>query len=140
MALPENRWIQRFDNFLKILEHLENFAVIKNKNTQTVAEEFAIIKAFELTFESAWNLMKDFLNSKGIVDIIGSKDTIRSAFKNGIIEDGQIWFDMIDSRNNTAHVYDQESAEKISSIILSKYVEAFGELKEKFSKYKSEAE
>jgi nucleotidyltransferase substrate binding protein (TIGR01987 family) len=80
------------------------------------------------------------LNSKGIIDIIGSKDTIRSAFKNGIIENGEIWFDMIDSRNNTAHVYDEESAEKISYIILNKYMGAFRELKEKFSKYKSEAE
>ena len=138
MALPENRWIQRFDNFLKVLQHLANFAAIKNG--QTIAEEFAVIKAFELTFESAWNLMKDFLNSKGIIDMIGSKDTIRSAFKNGIIEDGEIWFNMIDSRNNTAHVYDEENAKKISHLILNNYVGAFRELKEKFLKYKSEAE
>ena len=132
MPLPENRWMQRFDNFLKVLQHLENFTA---KNNPTIVDEFAIIKTFELTFESAWNLMKDFLHSKGIMDIIGSKDTIRSAFKNGIIEDGEIWFNMIDSRNNTAHVYDEESAKQISHIILN-YITAFIELKEKFLKYK----
>ena len=140
MTLPEKRWIQRFDNFLKVLQHLESFTSVKDRNSQTIAEEFAVIKAFELTFECAWNLMKDFLNAKGIVNIFGSRDAIRSAFKNGIIEDGEIWFDMIGSRNSTAHVYNEEAAGEISLIISNEYIKAFGKLKEKFEKYKSEAD
>jgi len=137
MALPEKRWIQRFDNFLKVLQHLENFIAEKNNN-ERAAEEFAVIKAFELTFECAWNLMKDFLNYKGIDNIIGSRDAIRSAFRNSIIDDGEIWFDMIGSRNNMAHAYDEEAAEKISFVISNEYIKAFRKLKEKFEKYRSE--
>ena len=137
MALPENRWIQRFDNYKKVLQHLEIFVSEKSNNSQTNTEEFAIIKAFELTFECAWNLMKDFLNSKGINDIIGSRDTIRSAFRNEIIEDGEIWFDMIKRRNNTAHVYDGEIATEISLIVANEYINEFRKLKEKFEKFKS---
>jgi len=36
------------------------------------------------------------------------------AYKRGIIDDGEIWMDMIKSRILTSHTYDEEIANKIS--------------------------
>lgn len=51
-------------------------------------EEQGLIKAFEYTYELAWNVMKDFLTERGVSDIFGSRDAIRVAFKEGLIEAG----------------------------------------------------
>jgi len=138
MPLPEKRWIQRFDNYLNVLRHLENFVAIKDTRTLSVAEEFAVIKAFELVFECAWNVLKDFLQEKGYSEIYGSRDTIRLAFRTGLIENGETWFDMIEKRNNTAHAYDEETAENVSVVVSNEYMDEFKKLKIKFEDLKTE--
>ena len=138
MALPEKRWVQRFDNYSRALQHLENFVAIRETRSLSVAEEFAIIKAFELTFESAWNVLKDYLTEKGNYEIHGSRDAIRSAFRIGIIDNGEIWFAMIKSRNNTTHAYDEKTAEEVSVDVSLKYMDEFRKFKVKFEKYKTE--
>jgi len=141
MALPEKRWVQRLDNYSTVLRHLEDFVAIQNERPLTVAEEFAIIKTFELAFESAWNMMKDFLIERGsTAEMYGSRDVIRNAFRVGIIEDGNLWFEMIKDRNTTAHAYDEEVAMDVSFVVSKEYVEEFVKLKTKFEKYKQEQE
>jgi len=99
MALLEKRWIQRFDNFSSVLRHLESFVAIRETRPLSVAEEFAVLKAFELVFECAWNVLKDFLQESGHSQIYGPRDAIRLVFRAGLIEDGEIWFDMKDCVN-----------------------------------------
>jgi len=141
MALPEKRWVQRLDNYSKVLRHLEDFVAIRNERPLTVAEEYAIIKTFELAFESAWNMMKDFLIEQGsTAQFYGSRDVIRNAFRIGIIEDGNLWFEMIKDRNTTAHAYDEEIAMDVSFVVSNEYVEELLKLKTKFEKYKQEQE
>ncbi|MDR0307792.1 MAG: nucleotidyltransferase substrate binding protein [Chitinispirillales bacterium] len=140
MALPEKRWIQRFDNYLSVLQHLESFVAIQDTRPLSVAEEFAIIKAFELVYECAWNVLKDYLLEKGYVEIHGSRDAVRNAFRVGLIDDGEIWFDMIKNRNTTAHAYDEETAQNVSFVVSNNYMDEFRKLKVKFEKYRQEKE
>ena len=70
--------------------------------------------------------MKDFLEDKGVQDIYGSKDTAREAFRSGLVNDGDVWLDMIVSRSLTSHTYDEAAASRISARILESY---FGEFK-----------
>ncbi|WP_291368720.1 nucleotidyltransferase substrate binding protein [Cyclobacterium sp.] len=44
-------------------------------------------------------MMKDFFFYQGNPEIHGSRDASREAFKNGLIEDGEIWMDMIKIKN-----------------------------------------
>ncbi|MCL2688696.1 MAG: nucleotidyltransferase substrate binding protein [Chitinispirillia bacterium] len=140
MALPEKRWIQRFDNYTTVLQHLENFVAIEEERPLSLAEEFAILKVFELVFETAWNLLKDYLIEQGYVQMHGSRDAIRSAFRVGIIDNGEIWFDMIKNRNTTAHAYDEETAQEVTFVVSNEYMEEFRKLKAKFEKFKQEQE
>jgi nucleotidyltransferase substrate binding protein (TIGR01987 family) len=83
------------------------------------AERQGLIKAFEFTFELAWNVMKDYLEYMGIVGIVGSKGAVRQAFQNDLIADGQIWIDMIGDRNLSARSYDEATAEGLTNRIMN---------------------
>jgi len=46
---------------------------------------------------------EDFLESRGHKEIFGSKDATREAFKLNLIGSGEVWMDMIESRNQSSH-------------------------------------
>lgn len=91
-------------------------------------ERQGLIKAFEFTYELAWTTLKDFLIEKGYTDLIGSKDTLRQAFQVGLISDGDIWMEMVKSRNLTAHTYNQDTAESIEEDVINQYYSLFKQL------------
>jgi nucleotidyltransferase substrate binding protein (TIGR01987 family) len=97
------RWKQRFENYKNAFKVFKE-AVIEIKNPSNLEKE-GTIQRFEFSHELAWKVMKDFLSDQGIQGIIGSKDATRLAFQNEIIEDGEIWMEMIESRNQTVHTY-----------------------------------
>lgn len=80
------------------------------------------------THELAWNTLKDFLESKGVEPLYGSEDSTREAYRLGLIEDGDIWMEMIKSRNLTSHTYNGEIAEAIASAICHHYHAAYRKL------------
>lgn len=122
------RWKQRFDNYLRALATLRNAVELARQRPLSELEQQGLIQGFEFTHELAWNVLKDFLEEKGISGLIGSRDATRSAFKNGLIEEGEIWMDMIRARNLTSHAYQLELASRIASDILTRYYPAFDAL------------
>jgi len=117
------RWKQRFSNYSKALSQLEKF-IEKGKGLNKL-EEQGMIQAFEYTFELAWNLIKDYYVYQGVTAIQGSRDAFRLAFNRGLIEEGENWMDMIESRTKTSHTYNEETANEIASSILNKYFYMF---------------
>ncbi len=124
------RWKQRFSNYLKALAQLQKFI---DKGNLSELEKQGLIKAFEYTYELAWNTLKDFLTYRGQTDIYGSRDAIRKAFTAGLITDGAGWMDMLQSRNKTSHTYNEETADEISTAILTRYHHLFKELEKKLA-------
>ena len=122
------RWEQRFSNYQKALAQLQKFI---DRGDLSELEELGLIKAFEYTYELAWNTMKDFLEYRGQTDIYGSRDVIRKAFELGLIEDGENWMDMLKSRNKTSHTYNQETADEICKVVREQYHLLFRQLDEK---------
>jgi nucleotidyltransferase substrate binding protein (TIGR01987 family) len=110
MENQDIRWKQRFENFEKALSQLAKFI---DKGELNDLEKQGLIQSFEYTHELAWNVMKDFLTFEGIQNIIGSRSASREAFNKGLTEEGQFWMDMIDSRNESVHTYNEETADKI---------------------------
>ena len=122
MIKPDDiRWIQRFNNFIKAFSQLKEAVELAQQRPLSKLEAQGLIQAFEYTHELAWNTLKDFLESRGIRNLYGSKDATREAFKTGLIENGEIWMDMINSRNLTSHTYNEATAAKIVSAILDAY-------------------
>lgn len=96
-------------------------------------EQQGLIQSFEFTHELAWNVMKDYLEEKGITGLIGSKDATRAAFKNGLIEQGEDWMKMIEDRNKTSHTYDPNVAQAVVEDILERFYPAFEKMAKKFT-------
>ena len=119
------RWIQRFDNYARALKTLRNAAELAAQRPLSELEMQGLIQGFEFTHELAWNLLKDFLEAQGIAGLIGSRDAIRTAFKNGLLADGETWMEMIKARNLSSHTYQQDLAQRIANDILTRFYPAF---------------
>jgi nucleotidyltransferase substrate binding protein (TIGR01987 family) len=128
MEQKDIRWLQRFSNFNKAFDQLEKAV---EKKTYNDLERQGLIKAFEFTYELAWNTLKDFLYYNGYTDLIGSKDTIRLAFKVGLIKAGTEWMEMLKARNLTSHTYNRDTADAIEEAIKNTYYALFKSLQEK---------
>lgn len=117
MNVKDVRWLQRLSNFSKALAQLDEAMELMQLRQLSRLEKQGVIQAFEYSYELAWNTLKDFLLWQGIEGIIGSRDTIREAFSQGLIEEGQGWMNMLADRNRTSHTYNEETAEAILSNI-----------------------
>jgi len=73
-------------------------------------EQQGLIKAFEYTYELAWN-------------------TLREAFRLGLIEHGEAWMLMLQDRNLTSHTYNRATADAIVAQIIDFYLPCFQQLR-----------
>jgi len=128
---PDVRWKQRFDNFSKALVFLSEAVAKQNPSD---LEKAGIIQAYEFTFELAWKTLMDFLQWNK-VEVRYPKDTIKEAFRFGLIEEGEKWMDMLDKRNLMSHTYNETNAEMAHSLVLNNY---FAEIKKLHDKLKTE--
>lgn len=116
--LKEVRWKQRFENFNKSYKLLKKYS---NEPIKTELERAGIIQFFEMTFELAWKVLKDYLESEGYI-VKSPRETVKQAFQIGLIENGHIWIDALANRNLTTHTYDEELAQKMIKEILDDYL------------------
>lgn len=126
------RWIQRFENYSKALKQLEKAVNLYRERELSDLEKQGFIQAFEFTFELAWNLLRDYLTFQGIQDIYGSRDAIKTAFKYNLIENGEVWMQMLLARNLTLHTYNENLVDTLIKEIASAYIEEFSNLYSKF--------
>jgi nucleotidyltransferase substrate binding protein (TIGR01987 family) len=122
------RWQQRFSNYNKALTQLETFLEPPALNDR---EQQGLIKAFEYTFELAWNTLRDLLRSQGTATLLVSRDTLREAFRLGLIDAGETWMLMIQDRNLTSHSYNRATADAISEQIINSYLPCFQQLRQR---------
>jgi len=102
--LEDIRWKQRFSNYINAFSQLEQAVEEYGDTTLDIIKE-GVIQRFEFTHELAWKVMKDYLEHEGIQNVTGSRSAARSAFNIGLLDDGQVWMDMIETRNHTVHAY-----------------------------------
>lgn len=122
---PDIRWQQRFANYRKALARLAEAVELRQQRSLSELERQGFIQAFEFTHELAWNTFKDIAEHQGATGLLGSRDATRYAFKAGLIEDGENWMQMIDSRNLSTHTYNESVAQEVESRIVDIYFELF---------------
>ena len=123
---PDIRWQQRFANFCLALDQLETFFQPPPLNER---ERQGLIKAFEYCFDLGWNTLMDLLLAAGNAGLIGSRDTLRLAFRVGLIRDGEGWLAMVQDRNLTSHTYNRVTAEQVNGQVARHYLPCFRELR-----------
>ncbi|MDE0316342.1 MAG: nucleotidyltransferase substrate binding protein [Candidatus Poribacteria bacterium] len=138
MESQEVRWVQRANSFEKAFARLKAAVNLAEQRELSDLEAQGLIQGFEYTHELAWKTLKDFLETQGMVNLYGSRDTTRAAFRNQLIENGEVWMDMVDKRNLTSHTYDEETAAQVVTTICSTYFHAFERLLVKLQQLKTE--
>ena len=121
------RWKQRFENFKQANSNLHETAdCIKNQGLNKIYT-MGIIQAYEMSFELAWKTMKDYLEYYGTV-VESPRSTIKEAYAQNLITEGQLWIEMMEARNKTSHTYKEEFAKQIAENILNTYMKLFDNL------------
>ena len=115
--MEDIRWKQRFQNFDKAFSMLSEFMA---KGDLNKFEEQGLVQCFEYTFELSWKTMKDYLELSGF-SVKSPRETIQTAFQNGMISDGHTWIDALDKRNIMAHTYNETTAREAVDLIRTKY-------------------
>jgi nucleotidyltransferase substrate binding protein (TIGR01987 family) len=118
------RWKQRFENFERAFSQFKQ-AIDKQDEESVSLIKDGTIHRFKVTHELAWKVLKDFLEYEGHQNINGSRSAIRVAFNIDLLADGQVWMNMIDSRNRTVHTYHEKILEQEFHLVVSDYYPAF---------------
>jgi nucleotidyltransferase substrate binding protein (TIGR01987 family) len=86
------------------------------KENPSELERDGIIQRFEYTLELCWKTSKKVLFSNGI-EIDTPKNVVREMGQLNWISNPEVWIDYIDKRNETSHMYNEDVAIKIFSVI-----------------------
>ena len=121
MGEMQIRWVQRLSTFGKALSRLTEVVDLYHGRSLSNLEKDGMIQRFEYTLEAAWKLLKNYAEYQNGEQVMGSGDAIRKAFAMGIIENVNPWFDMVESRNLTSHVYDEDTEADIIDKIITTY-------------------
>ncbi len=116
-----------FDQFKEAHKRLKEALNIKEESD---IKRDAVIKRFEFTFELLWKTFKRIARSEKL-DCFSPKSCLQVAFKLGLIEDKELFLELIDARNKTTNVYSEEDAKEIYKFIKEKAEGAFVEAEKK---------
>lgn len=130
MPSLDDRFLQRVENFSKAFVFLE--ASLQTPNPSEL-EKTGIIQAFEFTFELGWKCLKDYLE-KQLEEVNYPREVIKKAFENGLVEDGEIWVEMLEKRNFLAHTYNFENTQIAFNLIKNSYFVHFQKLHQTLQK------
>jgi nucleotidyltransferase substrate binding protein (TIGR01987 family) len=114
--------MKKLIQFEKALNKLKD--ILNKEESEEIRD--ATIKRFESTFELWWKSLQEFFKEKGIT-CRSPKDCFKQAFSYGLIENEDIWINIIQDRNLTTHTYQEEIAKEIY-LKIKEYVYYFEKL------------
>lgn len=136
---PDIRWKQRFDNFDRAFVLLREVCD-RGIDSLSQLEKEGAIQRFEVAFELVWKTLKDYLEENGIVvNPVTPRNVIKEAFAAKLLDDAQVWIDMMLHRNLLSHTYDNTVFEAVLRAVIERYFAAFDHLHEFFLLKKIEA-
>ncbi|HUX43094.1 MAG TPA: nucleotidyltransferase substrate binding protein [Rectinemataceae bacterium] len=115
---PDIRWIQRLSNLRSALKNLDIALAIENPD---VVQRAGMVQFFEMCFELSWNTVKDYLEAQGFGDLKSPRASLKKAFQIGLIQDGATWLKGLEDRNLTSHMYNEEVAREVETMIRDLY-------------------
>ena len=114
------RWKQRFANFENAYASLRE--VLERRDIEEEVRIDAAIKHFELVFELAWKTLQDYLLAQGYIEYKGPRSVIGKSYQDKLIDDGLLWFLMLEDRNTLVHAYDFDKSRLVYKKIIADYL------------------
>ena len=124
----EIRWQFRFNNFSRVYSLLRE-ALEDGVEPLSQLELEGVIQRFEFTFELSWNLLKDRLEYDGVViATVTPRNVIREAYSAKLIDDCEVWIDMLTDRNLMSHTYDFDKFRAVVENVHSRYLTVLNDI------------
>ena len=125
---------ERIENFNKVYGIFSDAVNEYKKDTDAVLIQMALVQSFEVCFELAWKVLKDYLNIKGL-QVYLPRDVIKGAFSAEVIQNGQVWINMLNARNSTSHEYNNDKINIILRSISTEYAKELADFKEQIKDF-----
>ncbi|SHH85762.1 nucleotidyltransferase substrate binding protein [Clostridium intestinale] len=119
----------KFINLKKAYSRLKEVSDIYDGKNDIIRD--SLIQRFEFTYELTHKTLKEFMKYLGVTLENSFPRTIfKKAFVNNLISDDKVWINLLEDRNLTSHIYNENMADEIADRIVTKYVSAIEELVE----------
>lgn len=97
--------MKKYDNYAAQL------AVLERAKDEDLSNEFVmsgVTNKFALQFELAWKLLKETLAYEGVAAAASGspREILKAAFATYDFIDGDLWLEMLKTRNDLSHIYD----------------------------------
>ncbi len=136
MSVENNdiRWKQRFHNFENSRTQLYNACYSYQKEPFNKQLQIGLISSFEFTFKLAWKTVRDYLIYQGVRDVTFPREVIKKGFSYEIIEDGQMWINIIGDTALIEYSSNEELIGTAISHITPSYMKAVDQVYDYFRK------
>lgn len=89
----------------------------------------SLIQRFEFTYELTHKTLREFMKYLGVTLENSFPRTIfKKAYVNNLISDDKVWINLLEDRNSTSYIYNENLADEVANRIVKYYVEAIAEL------------
>ncbi len=129
MDKKDEKYRKLQDAYKKLQEAIDDYEKMGLESIRDGA-----IQRFEFCTELAWKTIREHLLDMGYTEVNSPKAVMKTAFADGLLENEQAWLDMVNDRNLTSHVYDEEQAARIYDHIRHVYCPLFSAVLEKLGK------
>ena len=104
------------------------------KEADSELDRDGVLQRFEFSFELFWKTLRLILRFEGF-DCQSPRSCIKEAFRNGYLTDGEIYLDMLEDRNLSSHIYDEQTSIDIFDRVKKNYSKGLVQSKKRFMKY-----
>lgn len=91
------------------------------------------LQRFEFCAELSWKAVQDYLEGQGYLDIHSPKAVMRKAYIENLVADEQGWISLLNARNQTSHLYDDEIADTVYHAVETVYLPLLTDLAQRLN-------
>ena len=99
-------------NFINLEKALNRFKEALQEPESTIVLD-ATIQRFEFTYELIWKTLKNFLEDIHGIRVVSARQVFKEAYGLSLIDQEDVFLEMINSRNLLSHTYNEELANDI---------------------------
>ena len=117
----------KFINLKKAFTRLKEVRELYDGSNDIIRD--SLIQRFEFTYELTHKTLKEFMKYLGItLDNSFPRTIYKKAYINNLISDDKLWINLLEDRNSTSHLYNEDMLNDIADRIAHKYIDAIEEL------------
>ena len=123
----------KYMNLVKAYNKLKEVSELDDGSNEIIRD--SLIQRFEFTYELTHKTLREFMKYLGVtLDNSFPRTIFKKAYVNNLISSEETWISLLEDRNCTSHIYNENLASEVAERIVKDYVLAIEELVRKLEK------